>query len=108
LLGLAIFLAEQKRKEICIRKAFGSTDFQIGRFFLGSFTNLVLLANLIAIPVSYLIMYRLLQLFTQKTELSWWIFALAFIISYIFSILTLISQLFKVTGSNPANYLRYE
>ncbi len=108
LLGLAVFLAEQKRKEICIRKAFGSTDFQIGRFFIGSFTNLVLLANLIAIPVSYLIMHSLLQIFTQKTALSWWIFALAVIISYIFSILTLTSQLFKVTGSNPANYLRYE
>jgi len=108
LLGLAVFLAEQKRKEICIRKAFGSTGFQIGRFFISSFTNLVLIANLIAIPVSYLIMHRLLQFFTQKTELSWWIFALAAIISYVFSILTLTSQLFKVTGSNPANYLRYE
>ena len=45
LLGLAVFLAEQKRKEICIRKAFGSTDFQIGRFFIGSFTNLGIISQ---------------------------------------------------------------
>jgi putative ABC transport system permease protein len=108
LLGLAIFVAEQKRKEICIRKAFGSTDLQIGNFFISRFTNLVLLANLIAIPLSYLIMHRLLQVFTQRTELSWWIFALAAIVSLIFSLLTVTTQLFKVAGSDPAKYLRYE
>lgn len=108
LLGLAIFVAEQKRKEICIRKAFGSTDFQIGHYFISHFTNLVLVANLIAIPVSYLILHRILQFFIQRTELSWWIFALAAVISFAVSMLTVTSQLFKVTGSNPANYLRYE
>jgi len=108
LLGLAIFVAEQKRKEICIRKAFGSTSWQVGRFFIGHFTSLVLLANLIAIPLSFLLMHRLLQFFMQRTALSWWIFALAAILTFIFSIVTVTSQLFKVTGSNPANYLRYE
>jgi ABC-type antimicrobial peptide transport system permease subunit len=108
LLGLAIFVAEQKRKEICIRKAFGSSHVQIGRFFVGRFTNLVLLANLIAIPLSYFIMHSLLQFFTQRIELSWWIFALSALISFIVSILTVTSQLFKVTGSNPADHLRYE
>ncbi len=108
LLGLAIFVAEQKRKEICIRKAFGSTDLQISKLFVGHFTSLVLLANLIAIPLSYLILHRLLQFFTQRTELSWWIFVLSAFISFVFSILTVTTQLFKVTSSNPANYLRYE
>lgn len=108
LLGLAIFVVEQKRKEICIRKAFGSTAMQIGVFFIGSFTTLVLLANLIAIPLSYLIMHSLLQFFTLRTELSWWIFALSALISFVFSILTVTSQLFKVTRSNPADHLRYE
>jgi putative ABC transport system permease protein len=108
LLGLSIFVAEQKRKEFCIRKAFGSTDLQIGRSFIIRFASLVLLANMIAIPLSYLIMHVLLRFFTQKTELSWWIFALATIISFVFSILTITSQVFKVTRTNPANYLRYE
>ncbi len=108
LFGLVIFVAEQKRKEICIRKAFGSTDLQVGSFFIGQFTNLVLLANLIAIPLSYFIMQKLLQFFTQKTELSWWIFALSALISFVFSILTVASQLFRVTSSNPADHLRYE
>jgi ABC-type antimicrobial peptide transport system permease subunit len=108
LLGLAIFVVEQKRKEICIRKAFGSTTKQVGVFFIGSFTTLVLLANLIAIPLSYLIMHNLLQFFTLRTELSWWIFALSALISFVFSILTVASQLFKVTRSNPADHLRYE
>jgi hypothetical protein len=108
LLGLAIFMAEQKRKEICIRKAFGSGAWQVGRLFISRFTNLVLLANLIAIPVSYLIMNRVLQFFMQRTELSWWIFLSSALISIVFSILTVTWQLFKVTGTNPANYLRYE
>ncbi len=108
LLGLAIFVAQQKRKEICIRKAFGSTDLQIGRLFIGHFAGLIVLANLIALPSSYFIMQKLLQLFTQKTELSWWIFALSALISFVFSILTVTSQLFKVTRSDPADYLRYE
>jgi hypothetical protein len=108
LLGLAMFVAEQKRKEICIRKAFGSGALQVGRLFITRFTNLVLLANLIAIPVSYLIMNRVLQFFTQRTELSWWIFVFAAVISFAFSIITVTYQLLKVTGTNPANYLRYE
>lgn len=108
LLGLAIYVAEQKRKEICIRKAFGSTHWQIGMLFISSFTNLVFLANLIAIPLSYLVMHSLLQFFTQRTALSWWIFALSALISLIFSILTVTSQLYKVTGTDPAKYLRYE
>jgi hypothetical protein len=108
LLGLAVFMAEQKRKEICIRKAFGSNGMQIGRLFIGRFTNLVLLANLIAIPLSYFIMHGLLRFFTQRTELSWWIFASAALISFVFATITVTSQLFKVTGANPADYLRYE
>jgi putative ABC transport system permease protein len=108
LLGLAMFVAEQKRKEICIRKAFGSGSWQVGRLFITRFTNLVLLANLIAIPVSYLIMNRVLQFFTLRSELSWWIFLSSALISIVFSILTVTWQLFKVTGTNPANYLRYE
>jgi len=108
LLGLAIFVAEQKRKEICIRKAFGSGAWQVGRLFIARFTNLVLLANLIAIPLAYLIMNWLLQFFTLRTELSWWIFLSSALISIVFSILTVTWQLFKVTGTNPANYLRYE
>jgi len=108
LLGLAVFVAEQKRREICIRKAFGSTDMQIGRYFIGGFTRLVLLANLIAIPLGYFIMHSLLQFFTLRTELSWWIFGLSALTSFVFSILTVSSQVFKVTGTDPADYLRYE
>lgn len=108
LLGLAMFVAEQKRKEICIRKAFGSGTWQVGRLFITRFTNLVLLANLIAIPLAYLLMNRVLQFFTLRTELSWWIFLSSALLSIAFSILTVTWQLLKVTGSNPANYLRYE
>jgi hypothetical protein len=108
LLGLAIFVAEQKRKEICIRKAFGSGTWQVGRLFITRFTNLVLLANLIAIPLAYLLMNRVLQFFTLRTELSWWIFFSSALLSIAFSILTVTWQLLKVTGTNPANYLRYE
>jgi hypothetical protein len=67
LLGLAIFMAEQKRKEICIRKAFGSGAWQVGRLFITRFTNLVLWP-LIAIPLSY--GHEPGVDFTQKTFLS--------------------------------------
>lgn len=108
LLGLAIFVAEQKKREICIRKAFGSTEIQIGRYFISRFIRLVLLANLVAIPLGYLIMQRLLQFFTLRTDLSWWIFAISALSSLVFSMLTVSSQIFKFTGTDPANHLRYE
>jgi ABC-type antimicrobial peptide transport system permease subunit len=108
LLGLAVFVAEQKRKEICIRKTYGSSAIQVSRLFISHFTGLVLLANLIAIPLAWFIMHSLLRFFTMRTQLSWWIFAISALISFGVSILTVTSQLYKVTGANPANYLRYE
>lgn len=108
LLGLTFFMADKRRKEICIRKALGSSMRKVMFLFAGQFARLVILAILIAIPLSYLILTILLQLFTTRTQLSWWIFVVAAMLTFIISILTITLQTVRIAASNPADHLRYE
>ncbi|MBA7566848.1 hypothetical protein ES708_08547 [subsurface metagenome] len=76
LFGLASFMAEQRTKEIGIRKAHGSSVFNIFLLMNTSFVRWVLLANLIAWPVAGYAMHKWLRNYAYQTNLSWWIFSL--------------------------------
>ena len=108
LLGLATFLAEQKTKEIGIRKILGASVPSLLFMMLKEFIKWILIANLIALPISYYFMNKWLQDYAYRIDISWWIFILTACFSIIIAITTVSYQAVKAALSNPVNSLRYE
>lgn len=108
LFGLAIFTTNQRKKEIGVRKVNGATTTQIIRLLTFDFTKLVFVALLIACPLSYYIMSKWLENFAYHTSISWWIFAVAAILSYVTAILSIAYQSYKAAIANPVDTFRNE
>jgi len=108
LLGLAIFSAEVRTKEFGIRKAFGATVKNIVFAQSKEFAWLILIAHLIAVPLAYLILNQVLNLFAYKINLNIWYFVFTLIGIYMISFLTTGWQAFSAARRNPAEALRYE
>jgi len=108
LLGLATFTAERRLKEIGIRKILGSSQFGIIRILTGEFTNPVLMAIVISLPVSYLLARSWLNSFSDRIELSWWVFIFAGLTPLIITWLTVGLQTIKAARINPVQYLKDE
>ena len=108
LFGLALFASEQRKKEIGLRKVNGSGIGQIIWLLSADFTKLVLMAFIIACPVSYYLMSRWLDGFAYRTPISWWIFAFTLILSLIVALATIGYQSYKAAANNPVNTLRSE
>jgi len=108
LLGLTIFTARTRIKEIGIRKVNGATVKEILIMLNKDFVKWVGIAFMIAVPISWYLMSRWLESFAYKTALSWWIFALAGVIALTIAILTVSWQSFKAANSNPVKALRNE
>jgi putative ABC transport system permease protein len=110
LFGLAAYAAEQRTKEIGIRKVLGASTPGIVRLLSGEFTGLVLVANLLAWPVAYLAMNRWLGGFAYRIELAsqlaW--FLLAGVLSVVIAWLTVGFQAVKAAMADPVRSLRYE
>ena len=108
LFGLASFMAEQRTKEIGIRKVLGATVSNIVLLLSKDFTKWVLVANLLAWPVAYYAMYRWLQGFAYRAPVSWWAFLLAGVLALLIAILTVSFQAIKAALTNPAETIKYE
>lgn len=108
LLGLAAFSAEQRTKEIGIRKVFGSTVTAIMLRLNLDIFRLIALANLIAWPIAYLAMRRWLQNFPYPVGIGWKTFAAAALLSLIVGLATVGQQSFRAARENPIDSLRYE
>ncbi len=108
LLGLAAFAAEQRTKEIGIRKVMGATIPNIIRLLSTEFVKLVLIANAIAWPVAYFGMKRWLQDFAYHIDMNFAIFLLAGILVFVIALLTVSFQAIKVAIANPVDALKYE
>jgi putative ABC transport system permease protein len=108
ILGLAIFSSERRTKEIGIRKINGATITDILKMLNKDFILLVSVAYIIAIPVSWYSMNKWLLTFAYKTELSWWIFALAGMLALGIALLTVSWQSWWAATRNPVEALRYE
>ncbi|MFP4059285.1 MAG: ABC transporter permease [Bacteroidales bacterium] len=108
LYGLATFLAEQKTKEIGIKKSFGATTLSIAWNFSFMFIKLIILSCSIGWPLAYVISEQWLKNFQYRTEISWLEFILSgFILTFI-TLLTINTQTLKIAISNPSVSLRYE
>jgi len=108
LLGLVMFSIEKRRKEIGIRKALGAEIKSIIYLLSKEFIGLIIIANIIAIPVSYYLMRLWLNDFAYKTDISWWIFLLAMAVSLVIAMLTISWQTYKAATANPVESIRYE
>jgi putative ABC transport system permease protein len=108
LLGLVMFAAEQRIKEIGIRKVLGASLGQIIALFSRDFLRLVFIAFLIAAPLAWYSMNHWLQNFAYRVDLSWWIFALAGGAAILIALLTVSYQAVKSAMANPVKSLRTE
>ena len=108
LLGLVMFSAEQRVKEFGVRKVLGASLPQLTTLFASDFLMLIGIAFLIAAPLGWYAMVKWLQGFAYRIELSWWIFALAGIISALIAIATLSYEAVKTAMANPVKSLRAE
>jgi putative ABC transport system permease protein len=106
--GLAIFSSERKSKEIGIRKVNGARITEIMVMLNSEFVKLVVIAFVIATPVAWYAMHKWLQNFAYKTNLSWWIFALAGLLTLGIALLTVSWQSWRAATRNPVEALRYE
>ncbi len=108
LFGLAAFVTEKRIKEIGIRKVLGASIFEIVILLSKEFTKWVLLANIIAWPVAYLVMNNWLQDFAYRIELSWTIFIISALLALIIALTTVSYQAIKAAIANPVESLKYE
>ena len=108
LFGLAAFTAEQRTKEIGIRKTLGASVPGIIIMLSKEFTRWVLAANIIAWPTIYLIMNHWLQNFAYRVDIKIWMFILSAILAIVIAFLTLSYQVFKAALANPVEALKYE
>ena len=108
LFGLTSFVAEQRTKEIGVRKVLGATVFNVWNMLSKDFLKLVIISCFIAIPISYYVMNGWLQDYPYHVILEWWIFAFAVIGSLAITILTVSFQAIKAANANPVKSLRTE
>ncbi|MHC1702998.1 MAG: ABC transporter permease [Tenuifilaceae bacterium] len=108
LFGLASFTAQQRTKEIGIRKALGGSVFGIVTMLAKEFTKWVVIANIIAWPITYYLMNKWLQEYPYRIELSIWIFIISGMIAFIVALLTVFFQAYTTARRNPVVSLRYE
>jgi len=108
LFGLAAFVAEQRRKEIGIRKVFGASVKSIVLLLSSDFMKLVLIAIVVATPVAWWAAKKWLNNFAYKIHLSWWIFFAAGIVVFVVAFFTVSSHTIRAARANPVRSLKTE
>jgi putative ABC transport system permease protein len=108
LFGLSSFVAEQRTKEISLRKVLGASVYNLWKLLSKEFVRLVIIALLIAIPVAYYFMQSWLQQYAYRTSISWWIFVTAGLGAVLITLITVSFQAIKAALANPIKSLRNE
>jgi ABC-type antimicrobial peptide transport system permease subunit len=108
LFGLASFVAEQRTKEIGVRKVLGASVFNLWKMLSKDFVALVVISCLIAIPLAWYFLNRWLQQYEYRTGVSWWIFIVAATGALAITLLTVSYQAVKAALMNPVKSLRTE
>jgi len=108
LFGLAAFSAEQRTKEIGIRKVLGASVFNLTSLLSKDFIRLVMIAIVIATPISWWAMTKWLQGFAYRINIAWWMFALAGLLAIAIALFTVSFQAIRAALANPVKSLRTE
>jgi len=101
-------MAEQRIKEIGIRKVLGASVTSLVGLMSKDFAKLVLLSFVISAPFAYWLLHNYLQRYTIRTTLDWWIFALTGALALFFAIVVVVNQARRAALANPASSLRNE
>ncbi|QHT69219.1 FtsX-like permease family protein [Rhodocytophaga rosea] len=108
LFGLASFTAEQRIKEIGIRKVLGASVVDLWMLLSKDFVRLVIISLLIAAPIAYYVMYKWLSTYDYRSQISWWIFAGTALCALLITLLTVSYQSIRAALANPVKSLRSE
>jgi len=108
LFGLAAFTAEQRTKEIGIRKVLGASVSGLVRLMSTDFSKLVVLAFFISAPISWWMLDTFLQRYTYRIDIPWWVFPVTGVISLVFAIAIVSTQALRAARANPVKSLRSE
>jgi ABC-type antimicrobial peptide transport system permease subunit len=108
LFALTAFNIERRNKEIGIRKSLGATSSRIIKMFLFHYLKWILISAFIAFPLSYWFMERWLRNFAYHSDIEWWFFGSALMISILVAGITILIKAFQAANKNPVNTLRYE
>ncbi|MET3126046.1 ABC-type antimicrobial peptide transport system permease subunit [Arcicella rosea] len=108
LFGLASFVAEQRTKEIGIRKVLGATILNLWQLLSKDFVFLVMLSFLLAAPIAYFFMNSWLKKYEYRSDISWWIFVASGLGALLITLLTVSYQAIKAASANPVKSLRTE
>ncbi|HXO75822.1 MAG TPA: FtsX-like permease family protein, partial [Puia sp.] len=108
LFALATFAAEQRIREIGIRKVLGASAASISRLLSVDFLRPVLIAVIIASPLSWWAMHKWLEAFAYKTEFNWWIFLVAAVLLLVIALVTILFRSLRAASANPVDNLRTE
>src|SRR5450432_2481896 len=108
LFGLATFMAEQRMKEIGIRKVLGASVQRIVRLMTSEFIRLIFISFIIAAPVAWLVMNKWLNDFAFRTEITWWMFVVSAALAMMIAMITVSIQAIRAAILNPVNSLKAE
>lgn len=108
LFGLAMYSAVKRTKEIGIRKVVGASIYHIAGLLSREFLKLIMIAFIIAVPISYLVMHRWLKDFAYRTSIDFWVFTSAGILVIVLALTTIGFQAVKAALANPIKSLRTE
>jgi putative ABC transport system permease protein len=106
--GLASFVAEQRTKEIGVRKIMGASVFNLWKMLSKDFVLLVIFSVFLSVPIAYYFMNNWLQNYEYHTSLSWWIFAVSALCALLITLFTVSYQSIKAAMANPIKSLRSE
>jgi len=108
LFGMASFMAEQRTKEIGVRKVLGASVFNLWKLLSKEFVTLVFISFVIAIPVSWYAMHNWLQNYSYRTSISLWVFVITGIMALLITIITVSYHAINAALANPVKSLRTE
>jgi ABC-type antimicrobial peptide transport system permease subunit len=108
LFGLATYMAENRIKEIGVRKVLGASVAGITTLLNKDFLRLVIVSFVIAAPIAWFMMYKWLSDYTYRIQISWWVFAAAGLLTVLIALLTVSYQSIRAAIANPIRSLRTE